>query len=176
MKILSLVLGLILLSLSSSFAYAHAGHSLLHSSFTAGFFHPFSGWDHIITMLAIGAWAFRQNKMWKMPLAFMLALWIGAIAAPILPVFDIESFVMLTTTLVIVATFRPIPRLLGWGFLLAAGFFHGIAHGLEIPGDMAFNSFGLGFLAATASLHLMGIAGGSLYKRYSQRSWISNQV
>ena len=43
--------------------------------------------------------------------------------------------------------------------------FHGMAHGAEMPGTASALAYGLGFVAATAMLHAIGIALGLLAAR-----------
>ena len=49
------LLGL-LLSLSPALVYAHTGSHAM-SGWYNGFNHPLHGWDHLLTMLAVGVWA-----------------------------------------------------------------------------------------------------------------------
>ena len=49
MKRIALIATLVLVSVTP--AFAHAGHGI-----ASGFLHPFLGWDHLIAMLAVGAW------------------------------------------------------------------------------------------------------------------------
>ena len=41
--------------------------------FTGGFMHPFTGYDHLLAMLAVGFWAARLGGMaiWMLPTAFL---------------------------------------------------------------------------------------------------------
>ena len=55
----------ILTLLSGTPALAHAGHGV-----TSGFLHPFLGWDHLLAMLAVGAWGARgdhSRSSWHPP-------------------------------------------------------------------------------------------------------------
>jgi len=45
--------------------------------------------------------------------------------------------------------------------------FHGYAHGAEMPGSASGLAYGLGFVAATASLHLLGIGLGLFAQRFA---------
>jgi urease accessory protein len=47
--------------------------------------------------------------------------------------------------------------------------FHGHAHGAEMPGSVSGLTYAIGFLAATASLHLVGIGTGLLFSQLDQR-------
>ena len=53
-------------------AFAHTGVGNA-SSFTYGLLHPVSGLDHILTMVAVGAFAVRLggHALWMVPAAFV---------------------------------------------------------------------------------------------------------
>ena len=56
-------------------------------------------------------------------------------------------------------------------FTALFGLLHGYAHGLELPESAAPAAYAMGFLAATASLHLGGIAmGAATRERYAMLS------
>ena len=65
-------LSAILLLAAEMPAYAHVGVGTT-SSFTAGFIHPFSGFDHMTVMVAVGLWAALKGG--KAICAWPLALW-----------------------------------------------------------------------------------------------------
>ena len=50
-----------------------------------------------------------------------------------------------------------LPSLLGLVAVAVFALFHGFAHGLEMPQTASPYGYGLGFLLATASLHVVGI-------------------
>jgi len=50
-------------------------------------------------------------------------------------------------------------------------FFHGHAHGAEMPHSISGMMYGIGFLAATTLLHLSGVAIG-LIARHSTSTWL----
>ena len=53
-----------------------------------------------------------------------------------------------------------LPAILSVAITAIFGLLHGYAHGLELPGSAAPAEYALGFLAATAALHLGGIVMG----------------
>jgi urease accessory protein len=66
------------LLLGSQSAQAH----ILHGetvSFSAGFFHPWSGWDHIIAMVGVGIWGAQIGRpaIWLLPVTFPLVMAFG---------------------------------------------------------------------------------------------------
>lgn len=133
------------------------------AGFAAGFAHPFSGLDHLLAMLALGLWSAQLGAPYvrALPVAFPLAMSAGALAALAgLRVVGVEQWIALSAiTLGLCVLTRARPRLLvaiGLSGLFA--FFHGHAHGSELPAGAGAASFVAGFALATSLLHLCGIA------------------
>lgn len=153
---------------ASGTALAHPGHDV--SGFAAGLMHPFSGMDHLLAMLAVGLWAAQENtgkngkrKIWLLPATFMTMLAAGAAVAlewQGMPMIEagIASSVLALGLLITLSA--QLPAVFSIALTAVFGFFHGYAHGLELPDSVAPAEYALGFLAATASLHLCGIAVG----------------
>ena len=61
-------------------AYAHAEHGAA-SGFLAGLWHPISGLDHVLAMVAVGLWGAQLGRpaIWMLPLAFPLMMAIGGV-------------------------------------------------------------------------------------------------
>ena len=70
----------LLLSLSPSFVQAHTGGNVM-SGWSNGFNHPLHGWDHLLTMLAVGVWAAQLGgrAIWQLPLAFVGVMSLGGV-------------------------------------------------------------------------------------------------
>ena len=53
------------------------------AGFAAGVAHPLAGLDHILAMIAVGLWAAQLggHAYWKVPLAFVSMMALGAIVA-----------------------------------------------------------------------------------------------
>ena len=70
----------LLLSLSPSFVQAHTGGNVM-SGWYNGFNHPLHGWDHLLTMLAVGVWAAQLGgrAIWQLPLAFVGVMSLGGV-------------------------------------------------------------------------------------------------
>lgn len=152
----------ILLGISST-AFAHPGHGA--SGLAAGLLHPFTGMDHLLAMLAVGLWAAQSGgrKVWLLPAAFMSMLTAGAGLAQIHPSLPLIEPGIAASVLVlglIIALSMKLPALLSVALTALFGLLHGYAHGLEMPGAIEPAMYALGFLAATAMLHLGGIAIG----------------
>lgn len=164
----------ILLLGASSTAFAHPGHDV--SGFAAGLMHPYSGLDHLLAMVAVGLWAAQgrtgkhgTRKVWLLPATFMAMLAVGAGIATqwqSLPLVEagIATSVLSLGLLIMLALQLPVA--LSVSITALFGLFHGYAHGLELPRSAAPAEYALGFLAATASLHLCGIATGLAIRKH----------
>ena len=157
----------ILLATSGS-AFAHPGHDV--SGFSAGLLHPFSGLDHLLAMFAVGLWAAQSGgrKMWLLPAAFMSMLATGAVAAlnfPHLPFVETGISASVLALGLLVALSLKLPTALSITITALFGFMHGYAHGLELPSSASPATYALGFLAATATLHLCGIGTGTAARK-----------
>jgi urease accessory protein len=145
-------------------AMAHTGGDATHG-FSHGFGHPFSGLDHIAAMVLVGALGWQKGGAgrWLLPATFILAM--AAAGAFSLVGFELPAVEMGIAASIIVLGLMVglslnaplVPALV----LVAAGaVFHGYAHGLEMPDTVGGLEYALGFLSATALLHLGGLAGG----------------
>jgi urease accessory protein len=147
-------------------AEAHPGH-LAASGLAAGFIHPFTGFDHVIAMVAVGILAARLGgrALWAVPLSFVGVMIAGGASAKAgLPVPFVEGAILISLFVL------PAVAFLRWNISAAlasalVGFFalfHGYAHGLEMPTSASGFDYGLGFVMATGLLHMTGIALGRL--------------
>jgi urease accessory protein len=154
MKRIALIAALILVSATP--ALAHAGHGI-----TSGFFHPFLGWDHLIAMLAVGAWGtmLGARAVWAVPAAFVSAMIVGgAFSMAGVEVPFVETMI-LASVLVLAALAVAKAKLPIWSGIAIVGLFalaHGYAHGAEIPAGTSAWVFGAGFVAATSLIHALG--------------------
>jgi urease accessory protein len=153
---------------TSSMAFAHPGHNV--SGFAAGLMHPFSGVDHLLAMVAVGLWAAQGNtkkrggkRIWLLPATFMAMLAAGAAIATqwqSLPLVEAGIAASVLSLGLLIALSMQLPMMFSVAIIALFGLFHGYAHGLELPQSAAPAEYALGFLAATATLHLGGIAAG----------------
>jgi urease accessory protein len=156
---------------ASSVAFAHPGHNA--SGLAAGLMHPFSGLDHLLAMVAVGLWAAQGGgrKIWLLPVTFMTMLAAGAGLAlqwQTLPLVEAGIAASVLALGLLVALSLQLPVALSMAVTALFGLLHGYAHGLELPESAAPAEYALGFLAATATLHLGGIAAGvAMHKRYA---------
>lgn len=149
-------------ALISGATLAHPGGEHVHG-LLAGVAHPLLGIDHLLVMLAVGIWSAQQagQRAWLWPVAFVLAMLAGSLLGMTGVQLSWLETGIATSALVLgllVATAARLPLLPGAVLCAAMASLHGMAHGAELPADANAALFGLGFLAATALLHLAGFA------------------
>jgi len=154
--------------LAAPLAQAHPGHG--PADLAAGFVHPFTGWDHLLAMLSVGMWAafLGGRARWALPSAFVGAMAVGAAVgiaghAP----GGVDGWILASVFalgLLLACAIR-LPLSLGIGLVALAGFFHGAAHGAEMPFHADSVRFLSGMVVATALLHALGVAAGILLSR-----------
>lgn len=147
-------------------AYAHPGHA---GGWSHGLAHPFSGIDHLCAMIAVGLWASQMGgrAAWLAPLSFVAVMAAGGLlgmAAIALPFVEAGIFMSLLVLGVLIVTAVRLPPALSAIIAGVFALFHGYAHGAEMsPGASAF-AYALGFLSASALLHLSGFGFGMLVR------------
>jgi len=152
-------------------AFAHTGAGHMHG-FADGFTHPLGGLDHILAMVTVGvlAWQLGGRAIWLLPASFVALMAIGgllALGGGSLPWVEvgIAASVIVFGAMVTLGTKAPLA--LAMGIVGAFAIFHGHAHGTEMPIAASGAAYGLGFVLATALLHVAGIALGFLIGRIS---------
>jgi urease accessory protein len=153
-------------------AQAHPGHDEV-MGLAGGFAHPFSGWDHLLAMLAVGYWAAQLRAPRLMSAAFLAAMALGALAGGWTgPIPGIEQAVAASVLVAGLLIARQVRMPAAAGAALAGVFalLHGAAHGAEMPATAGALAYGCGFIAATALLLSAGIAAGSLARRLPARA------
>jgi urease accessory protein len=139
----------------------------LHGFTGSGFLHPLTGLDHMLAMIAVGAWSAQLGgkNLIRVPFIFLIMMSVGGVLGmygvrvPYVQMNIILSVILLG---VAIALNQPI------GWMLAAiavgifGLSHGYAHGKELPGQAHVIGYVIGFLITTAGLHVIGAAGGLL--------------
>jgi urease accessory protein len=136
-----------------------------NAGWVQGFEHPFSGLDHILAMVAVGAWAAQTGRpaLWVLPVVFPLAMAVGGLLGVVgVPVPGIEAGIaasVLSLGLLIAFQAKP-PLALSIALVTLFAIFHGHAHGTELPQAASPVLYGLGFVIATAILHLIGLSIG----------------
>ena len=143
-------------------ALSHTGIGAAHG-FGYGFAHPFGGLDHVLAMAAVGLWAamLGGRALWAVPVAFVLAMTVGAgLAMSGLALPMIEPGILLSIVIfgAAVALARPVPLGAACGTVALFAVFHGAAHGGETPAGAGGFDYVAGFVSATALLHALGVA------------------
>ncbi|WP_320198456.1 HupE/UreJ family protein [Agrobacterium sp. rho-13.3] len=149
-------------------AFAHLNPEE-HGSFMAGFSHPLFGADHILVMIAVGIWAAQiasstgnRNAMLIVPTAFVGTMAIGfllALGGIELPFVEPAILASVIALGLLVAMATRVPVAAAAAIVGVFALFHGHAHGGEL-GSAGALQFGVGFVIATALLHVAGIALG----------------
>jgi urease accessory protein len=145
-------------------AWAHVGHGST-VGFVHGFVHPVTGIDHVLAMVAVGMFAANLGgrALWAVPLTFVSVMAVGgALGVAGIAVPFVEAGIALSVIVLGLAV------VLQWKWPVAAAMalvgvfaiFHGHAHGAEMPVDASGLEYGLGFMLATALLHVVGIGLG----------------
>ena len=160
-----------MLAVSATIVGAILLHTYGGGGILSGFLHPLLGIDHLLAMLAVGFLSAQIGKraIWTVPTAFVGLMALGAflgIAGIHLPLVEYG----ITGSVVIlgagILAYRGLPEWAGVALAGFFGFFHGHAHGTELP-ELT-NTIGLliayitGFLVATASLHVIGALVGMM--------------
>ncbi|MDS7597686.1 HupE/UreJ family protein [Agrobacterium tumefaciens] len=149
-------------------AFAHLNPEE-HGSFMAGVSHPFFGADHILAMIAVGIWASQisvsqndRKALLIVPSAFVGTMAIGFLMAVYgveLPFVEPAILASVIGLGLLVAMAAKLPTAAAAAIVGVFALFHGHAHGGELGSAGAFQ-FGIGFMIATAILHVSGIALG----------------
>jgi urease accessory protein len=161
---LALILSAAALAVIPTAALAHPGLGDAHD-FVHGFAHPLGGLDHLLAMIAVGifAWQLGGRALWLLPATFVLVMALaGALGLAGVPLPGVEIGIaasVLVLGAVVALRLKP-PVAIAMGLVALFAIFHGHVHGSEMPLDAAAAVYAAGFLAATALLHLAGIALG----------------
>jgi urease accessory protein len=142
------------------------------TGFYGGLAHPFSGWDHLLAMLAVGYWAAQMRARLLLPAAFIGAMMLGALAGHLTgPVPGMEQAIAATVlALGLLITRRArVPAAAAAALVGAFAILHGAAHGAEMPATAGAAAYGCGFVLATTLLLGAGVAAEGLCARLMAR-------
>ncbi|HSX76669.1 MAG TPA: HupE/UreJ family protein [Shinella sp.] len=157
------LLALAALLVTTAPAFAHLNPDE-HGSFMAGFSHPLFGLDHILVMVAVGLWAAQigGKALWGVPAAFVTTMAVGfglALSGVDLPFVEPAILASVVALGLLVAMAVKLDMVASAAIVAVFALFHGHAHGGEL-GSAGALQFGIGFVAATALLHIAGIGLG----------------
>jgi urease accessory protein len=158
------LLALGLLVFLPNLASAHILPGTTHG-FQDGLLHPLTGWDHLLAMVAVGLWAaqHRGRALWLIPLSFVSVMLLGGIlgfAGVSMAGVELAIAISVLALGCLVATVTRFTPSLSMAIVGTFALFHGYAHGHEMPAAVGALPFSVGFVAATALLHGLGIAAG----------------
>ncbi len=142
-------------------AFAHPGHEQL-PGLLSGMLHPLGGLDHVLAMVAVGVFAFvlGGRALFLVPLAFLGAMAAGfglGTSGVNLPYVELGIALSSIVIGAAAAWGKPMPVAAAMSLVGAFAVFHGHAHGAEMPANAAGFEYAVGFMVATALLHLSGI-------------------
>lgn len=171
------LLPLSLFFLLPSLAQAHPGMPGHTHGFANGLGHPLTGLDHICAMVAVGLWAAQRGgrALWLVPTTFVFimmiggALGMGGVGIPYVEQ-GIAASVLVLGIFIAAAVRLPLAASMVIVGLFAV--FHGYAHGSEMPETASGLAYSIGFVLATAMLHLCGIGLGLLIQRFASAKLI----
>lgn len=152
------------LALISAAATAHPQAGGVHahdvvSALAEGFAHPFTGLDHLLAMLAVGAWSVHQpngepngepHAKW-LPATFIGMVLVGVltgVAGLTIPGLEIGIALTVVTMGVLIAMAARLPAAAGMAMVGAFAVLHGNVHGHELPAAAS----AIGLLFASAAL------------------------
>jgi urease accessory protein len=158
------LLALSLLVVLPNLASAHILPGTAHG-FGDGFFHPLTGWDHLLAIIAVGLWAaqHRGRALWLIPSSFVGVMLLGGILGVAgVSVLGADLAIAISVLVLggLVATMTRFKPSLSMAVVGLFALFHGYAHGHEMPAVASALPFSLGFVLATALLHGAGLAAG----------------
>lgn len=153
-----------LLTLASNEVFAHTGVNITYG-FSNGFGHPLAGLDHVLVMIAIGVFAANLGgrAVWLIPASFLWTMAVGGVLGMWGLKLPLAETVIAISVIVLgaaVALQWSLPIRVAMAMVGVFAVFHGYAHGAEMHSDKAGLSYAIGFVSATALLHLIGLGIG----------------
>ncbi len=164
-----LLVCLVLFSVMSSISFAHDSHA---SGFVSGFTHPIFGFDHLLAMFSVGVLStiIGGRAIWVVPLAFVLVMvaggFLGMEMMDGLPGIEIGIAISVVALGFSIFIGDKLPMFVGIIFVSLFAFFHGFAHGEEMPSSATPALYAFGFVLATTIIHIAGVVVGEVIQKY----------
>jgi len=142
---------------------AHEGSA--KGGFGDGFVHPVVGLDHLLAMICVGllsVWI-GGKTVWTAPSFFVATMLAGALAGIRgVEIAMVEEGIAFSVMVLgaCLAFGKSAPTLVFMVIVGIFGFFHGMAHGMEMPAASDPFLFASGFMFGSASIHLTGVGVG----------------
>jgi urease accessory protein len=172
----SLTRGLVALITAAAPAAAYAHPAIGEAAgLSHGFAHPMTGLDHILAMVMVGVLAFQfgGRATWLLPATFVLVMAAGGalgMAGINLPFVELGIALSVVVLGAVVALNIKAPVAAAMAVVGLFAIFHGHAHGSEMPENAAGLAYVIGFMMATAMLHVAGLALGFAIGRGGERN------
>ena len=172
----SLTRGLVALIAAAAPAAAYAHPAIGEAAgLSHGFAHPMTGLDHILAMVMVGVLAFQLGgrAIWLLPATFVLVMAAGGalgMAGVNLPFVELGIALSVIVLGAVVALNIKAPVAAAMAVVGFFAIFHGHAHGSEMPENAAGLAYAVGFMMATAMLHVAGLALGFAIGRGGERT------
>ena len=172
-----IIISLATLAAMASGAEAHVGGGHVQG-FLHGFMHPIGGMDHVLAMLAVGLFAavLGGRARWAVPMSFVAMMVVGGavgISGFSVPFVEVGIALSVLVLGAMVALQTKLPVAIASALVGVFAVFHGVAHGAEMPVDVSGVQYALGFVAATAVLHGVGLAIGFSMTRFAKLGGIA---
>ena len=155
-------------------AAAHEQQVIEYGSFLAGLTHPVLGLDHFLAMVSVGIVSsiIGGRAIWTVPSMFVMMMAVGGVVGWLwadLPSEIVELAIASSVILLggVIVWGQAIPTPAAMAAVAFFGFFHGYAHGSEIPEIADPIVYAVGFMLGTILLHLTGVLIGEMAKRYA---------
>ena len=170
----------VLISFSCLFPATAFAHAIEGKGFLAGLYHPVFGLDHLLAMLSVGILSTQigGRAIWSVPATFVTIMlisgWVGMEALVDLADTQVEMGIKFSVILLgfVIALQRNMPVFLAMLFVAFFAFFHGYAHGVEMPAKAIPYYFAAGFVISTIAIHLTGVVIGLVAGHWKSSSII----
>lgn len=155
--------------LAMVFLHTYGGGGLL-----SGFLHPLLGLEHLLAMFAVGLLSAQigGRALWTIPATFVAVMGISALLGIAGLPLPFVQYGLTISVLILGIGILFGDRIPEWAALIIVGifaFFHGHAHGTQLPAVTDTISlliaYIFGFLIATAGLHVVGALIGLIVGR-----------
>lgn len=163
-------------ALMPQLAFAHDGFhaSSALAAFLFGFIHPILGLDHLLAMICVGVLSSQLGgrAIWQVPATFVSAMTVGSLLGIMGMPLPFTELAIAASVLALGGAIVADKRLsvaMTMSIIALFGFFHGHAHGAEIPEMLQPSHFVLGFVVASTLIHLVGVWLGEIMTRGRQR-------
>lgn len=161
-------------SILALFIFVPVFHSGTDNGALSGFLHPLLGLDHLLAMVTVGLLSAQMGgrAIWTVPAAFVSVMVVGGILGIVglgLPLVELGIAASVVVLGIALAARQGIPIAVAMTFVGLFAIFHGHAHGTELPTiantTLYIFSYVIGFVVATAGLHVIGALLGTIAVR-----------